>query len=68
VDDRHDEHRVPAEPVATVVDTNGAGDGFLSGVLDAVLDGVAVPEALGRGAAQAARSLGTRHLSPLLDP
>jgi sugar/nucleoside kinase (ribokinase family) len=67
VDDRHAEHRVPAEPVATVVDTNGAGDGFLSGVLDAVLDGAAVPEALRRGAAQAARSLRTRHLSPLLD-
>lgn len=63
----HTEHRVPAEPVDRVVDTNGAGDAFLSGVLAATLDGHGVDDALRAGARQAARALGTRHLSPLLD-
>lgn len=60
------EHRVAAEPV-DVVDTNGAGDAFLAGVLDARLSGAAVPEALAAGARSAATVLGTRHLHPLLD-
>ncbi|NYD41813.1 carbohydrate kinase family protein [Nocardioides panaciterrulae] len=60
-------HRVPAVPVDRVVDTNGAGDGFLAGVLHASLDGAPVTAALRAGAAQAARALGSRHLSPLLD-
>ncbi|WP_394553854.1 carbohydrate kinase family protein [Agromyces sp. MMS24-JH15] len=59
-------HRVAAEPVE-VVDTNGAGDAFMSGVLHATLDGASVPEALRAGARHAASVLGTRHLHPVLD-
>lgn len=61
------EHRVAAVPV-DVVDTNGAGDAFLAGVLDARLAGAGVPEALTAGSRAAASVLGTRHLHPLLDP
>ena len=61
------EHRVSAVPVRAVVDTNGAGDAFMSGFLHATLDGSPVPQALSAGAQQAARALGTPHLSPLLD-
>jgi sugar/nucleoside kinase (ribokinase family) len=61
------EHRVAAVPVAKVVDTNGAGDAFMAGFLHATLAGSPVPQALQAGAQQAARSLGTPHLSPLLD-
>lgn len=61
------EHRVEAVPV-DVVDTNGAGDAFLAGVLDARLSGAGVAEALLAGSRAAATVLGTRHLHPLLDP
>lgn len=60
-------HRAAAVPVA-VVDTNGAGDAFLAGVLDAHLSGRSVPEALEAGARSASTVLSTRHLHPLLDP
>lgn len=59
-------HRVAAEPVE-VVDTNGAGDAFFAGVLDATLSGLGLDEALAAGAKTAAGVLGTRHLHPLLD-
>jgi sugar/nucleoside kinase (ribokinase family) len=59
-------HRVAAEPVE-VVDTNGAGDAFMAGVLDATLDGADLPEALQAGARHAASVLTTRHLHPSLD-
>lgn len=59
-------HRVGAVPVE-VVDTNGAGDAFLAGVLDARLSGASVPDALAAGARSASGVLGTRHLHPLLD-
>lgn len=60
-------HEVSAVATA-VVDTNGAGDAFLSGFLARTLTGGSVPEALQAGARQATRALATRHLSPLLDP
>jgi len=66
VDAGGEEHRVPAVPV-DVIDTNGAGDAFLAGVLHARLAGAAVPEALAAGAASASSALGSRHLHPLLD-
>jgi sugar/nucleoside kinase (ribokinase family) len=66
VDERMTRHTVAAEPV-TVRDTNGAGDAFMAGVLDATLAGVSVPDALHAGARQAASVLTTRHLHPSLD-
>ncbi len=63
---RMSRHEVAAVPVA-VRDTNGAGDAFMTGVLDATLVGAEVPDALRAGAEHAASVLGTRHLHPLLD-
>ncbi|SDN83328.1 sugar kinase [Vreelandella arcis] len=40
---------VPGVPVAEVVDTVGAGDGFAVGVISALLDGLSTREALQRG-------------------
>ncbi|MCK0112878.1 carbohydrate kinase family protein [Ornithinimicrobium sp. F0845] len=67
VDADHREWSVPASPVAEIVDTNGAGDGFLAGFLHATLDGADIGAALTAGARQAARALGSWHLNPLLD-
>ena len=44
-------------PVAKVVDTVGAGDGFAVGVISAILDGLSVPEAVKRGAWIGARAV-----------
>jgi sugar/nucleoside kinase (ribokinase family) len=44
-------------PVAKVVDTVGAGDGFAVGVVSALLEGRAVPEAVRRGAWIGARAV-----------
>jgi sugar/nucleoside kinase (ribokinase family) len=60
------EHRVEAIPVE-VVDANGAGDAFMTGVLHATLDGADIDDALEAGAEHAASVLGTRHLHPTLD-
>ncbi|GLI29009.1 ribokinase [Agromyces rhizosphaerae] len=60
------EHRVDAVPV-DVIDANGAGDAFMSGVLHAMLDGADVDAALEAGARHAASVLVTRHLHPSLD-
>ncbi|MEO6411311.1 MAG: PfkB family carbohydrate kinase [Pedococcus sp.] len=58
---------VPAVPVVDVVDSNGAGDGFMAGFMAAYLDGADVAHAMRSGADQAARALGTVQLSPLLE-
>ncbi|MEO8015751.1 sugar kinase [Polaromonas sp.] len=48
---------VPGFPVAQVVDTVGAGDGFAVGVISALLDGLGVVEAVKRGAWIGARAV-----------
>lgn len=49
--------RVDGFPVAEVVDTVGAGDGFAAGVISALLEGRTVPEAARRGAWIGARAV-----------
>jgi dehydrogluconokinase len=44
-------------PVAEVIDTVGAGDGFAAGVVSALLEGKSVPEAVRRGAWIGARAV-----------
>ncbi|MEJ3403263.1 carbohydrate kinase family protein [Rathayibacter sp. YIM 133350] len=59
-------HSAAALPVE-VRDTNGAGDAFLSGFLDAHLRAAPLTECLAAGARQARTALTTRHLHPALD-
>ena len=66
IDERMIRHDVAAVPVE-VLDTNGAGDAFMAGVLDATLAGSSLPDALRAGARHAASVLVTRHLHPSLD-
>ena len=40
---------IPGQPVANVVDTVGAGDGFAVGVVSALLEGKTLPQAVARG-------------------
>jgi 2-dehydro-3-deoxygluconokinase len=51
---------VPAFPVAQVVDTVGAGDGFMVGVTSALLEGRPIAEAARRGAWIGARAVQVR--------
>jgi sugar/nucleoside kinase (ribokinase family) len=44
-------------PVAEVIDTVGAGDGFAVGVVSALLEGLSIPEAVKRGAWIGARAV-----------
>ncbi|WP_456825502.1 carbohydrate kinase family protein [Cellulomonas sp. P5_E12] len=53
---------VPAASVTDVVDTNGAGDAFLAGLLSGVLDGLPVEGALARASAAGALAVTTRDL------
>jgi 2-dehydro-3-deoxygluconokinase len=48
---------VPGFPVAQVVDTVGAGDGFAAGVISGLLDGLSVHDAVRRGAWIGARAV-----------
>ncbi|SIO02916.1 carbohydrate kinase family protein [Agromyces cerinus] len=57
---------VAAVPVE-VLDTNGAGDAFMAGVLDAHLGGASLVDALAAGSRHAATVLTTRHLHPVLE-
>jgi sugar/nucleoside kinase (ribokinase family) len=52
--------RVAAFPVAEVIDTVGAGDGFLVGVTSALLEGRSLADAARRGAWIGARGAGAR--------
>lgn len=63
VDGEHREWRVKAEPV-DVVDSNGAGDGFFAGFLDAHLSGANVGACLEAGTRQARVALQSEHLAP----
>lgn len=56
---------VPAETVDDVVDTNGAGDAFFAGFVDAHLRGEPVATAMRAGAAHAARVVRSPRLAPL---
>jgi sugar/nucleoside kinase (ribokinase family) len=56
----HGSGRVAAVPVAQVVDTVGAGDGFAVGVISALLDGLALPDAVRRAAWIGARAVQVR--------
>ena len=67
VDAAHSVFRVPAKPVASVVDSNGAGDGFMAGFLAAYLEDANIATAMSAGAEQAARALSTVELHPLFE-
>ncbi|MFW0772882.1 carbohydrate kinase family protein [Paenarthrobacter nitroguajacolicus] len=58
-------HEVSAVP-AHVVDTNGAGDAFMTGFLAATLRGATVDDALKAAAAQARIAIESEHLHPVL--
>ncbi|WP_130176710.1 carbohydrate kinase family protein [Cryobacterium sp. SO1] len=64
--DADGQHRVCAVPVQ-VRDTNGAGDAFFAGFLNATLAGASTADALAAAASQAAVAVGTKHLHPALD-
>ena len=55
---------MPAQHVPRVVDTNGAGDGFFAGFLDAHLRGAGVEEAMTAGARHAALVVQSPDLVP----
>jgi 2-dehydro-3-deoxygluconokinase len=52
--------RVAAHPVAQVIDTVGAGDGFMVGVTSALLEGCSIADAARRGAWIGARCVQVR--------
>jgi sugar/nucleoside kinase (ribokinase family) len=56
---------IPAEPVANIVDTNGAGDAFLAGTLFGELHGLPIDRSLRIGAHVAALAVQSPDLAPL---
>lgn len=64
--DADGQHRVQAVLVQ-VRDTNGAGDAFFAGFLNATLAGASTADALAAAATQATVALGTKHLHPALE-
>ena len=56
----HGSGHVPASPVSEVIDTVGAGDGFAVGVISALLEARALPDAVRRGAWIGARAVQVR--------
>lgn len=67
VDETGQRLRVAAPGVDRLVDSNGAGDAFMAGFLNAHVRGADVRGCLEAGSAQAAVALSTRHLHPALD-
>lgn len=63
VDADHHEWRVDSDPV-DVVDTNGAGDGFFAGFMDAHLAGADMAACLAAATSQAGAALRSAHLAP----
>jgi sugar/nucleoside kinase (ribokinase family) len=59
-------HHEVAAVRADVVDTNGAGDAFMAGLLAATLRGASVGEALKAAAIQARFAVESEHLHPVL--
>jgi acarbose 7IV-phosphotransferase len=56
---------IPAEPVDTVVDTNGAGDAFLAGTVFGELHGLPIVRSLRIGAHVAAAAIQSPDLAPI---
>ena len=56
---------IPAVPVSSVVDTNGAGDAFYAGFMMTWLGGAGLEAAMREGAAHAARAVQSPELAPL---
>ncbi len=59
--------RATAEPIDRILDTNGAGDAFMSGFLAAHITGTTLQASLQAAARQARTALQTKHLHPVLD-
>jgi sugar/nucleoside kinase (ribokinase family) len=57
-------HEVPAERVERIVDTNGAGDAFLAGVVAGELRGLPIERSLALAARVAARAVQSPDLAP----
>jgi sugar/nucleoside kinase (ribokinase family) len=57
-----------AVPAVEFVDTNGAGDAFFAGFAVAWTEGATLASALGSGATQASRAVGSPDLAPIPEP